>query len=111
MTDQTPEAQPEPTPEEQRESLTNAQQQGETTSPQAQAQQERDAAEPNADDVPADANPGVSDAEQATRAAHSAEGGGAWPPELLVEHGTVPGQPVDAAELHEQQAREAEDAS
>lgn len=104
MTDQTPE----PSAKEQRKSLKDAQKQGETTSPQAQAQQERDAAEPNADDVPADANPGVSDAEQATRAAHSAEGGGAWPPDLLVERGTVPGQPVNAAELYEQQAREAE---
>lgn len=104
MTDQTPPAE-EPTPEEQRESLTEAQNVGETTSPQAEQQQERDAAEPSGE---APDQPAISQDEQNARAAHQSEGGGAWPPELLAEKGVVPGQPIDANALHEQQASEAE---
>lgn len=102
---QAPEDKPEPTAEEQREQLKAAQ--GETTSPQAEQQQERDAAEPSGD-APADVS-ALSADEQAARAAHHAEGGGAWPPELLAERGVRPGQPLDAAALYEQQAAEADE--
>lgn len=44
----------------------------------------------------AEARPGdvIPEGEAPVRAAHSAEGGGAWPPELLTERGVTPHQPV-----------------
>lgn len=83
-----------------------------TTSPQAKQQQERDGAEPTG------VEPGVTEGisaisaeEQAVRAAHQGEGGGAWPPELLERNFLSTGQPADVAALYEQQAEEAKKAS
>lgn len=81
-----------------------------TTSPQAKQQQERDGAEPTG------VEPGVTEGisaispeEQAVRAQHQAEGGGAWPPELLEKNYVNPPAIVDPAALYEQQAAEAKD--
>lgn len=83
-----------------------------TTSPQAKQQQQRDGA------TPTGVEPGVTEGisaisseEQAVRAQHQAEGGGAWPPELLARNFLSTGQPIDAAALYEQQAEEAKEAA
>lgn len=78
---------------------------GETTSPQAQQLVERDSAQASGE-TPNDISP-LSAQEQNIRAAHSAEGGGAWPPDLLVEKATRASVPTTEAELYAQQAEQA----
>lgn len=104
----TPPAPPEPTPEQQAASLADHQAVGETTSPQAVQQQERDGAATSGHQDTGYETATISDDEAATRAAHQGEGGGAWPPELLARQGVQPSQPLDPAALHEQQASEAD---
>lgn len=81
-------------------------------SPQAKQQKAMESATPTGE------VPGVTEGigavppeEQAVRAQHQSEGGGAWPPELLVERATQPLQAADYAALYEQQAAEAKKAS
>lgn len=83
-----------------------------TTSPQAKQQQERDSA------TPSGVEPGVTEGisaisaeEQSVRAQHQAEGGGAWPPELLVKNFVSPPAIVDPSALYAQQADEAKAAN
>lgn len=81
-------------------------------SPQAEQQKRNEEATPSGE------VPGVTEGiglvppeEQAVRAQHQTEGGGAWPPDLLVERGTAPLQAADYGALYEQQAQESKAAS
>jgi hypothetical protein len=83
-----------------------------TTSPQAKEQAKLDNATPTGEQPGVTEGIGaVSPVEQAIRAQHQTEGGGAWPPSLLAERATAPGQPADYAALYEQQAQEAKEAA